>query len=458
MRHMFHLILLSVWTLVLGAASMRADDWPHFLGPRYDLHSAETGLNLDFPETGPRLLWEVERGRGHAGPVISGDKVVFLHQIEDREQIRCVSAETGKTLWEFAYEVKTDQSYGVVDAPRSSPVIDPKTATVYSLGNDGDLVCLALSDGHLIWRLSLPKEFGKSPNFFGYGSSPLVDQDRLIVNVGTPEACVVAFNKKDGTILWKTAHKWGGSYSSPIVARLHGQEKLLVYAAGKSKPPVGGLLCLDPETGRIDSEFAWRSSNFTSIVAASPVACGDRHVFITEDYGLGGVMVEYDDRFQPRLVWPSPEFGCQFQTPIYHDGVIYGAGGNGGLMLAFDAASGRHLWNEPFYQTKIEWQGRPVSLSLGHAHLIHVDGHFLCLGEDGALLCLTLDASGYQIRSKARLFYAPEAWAPPVISGGRLYIMQNEFGPRLLCYDLRKSGDSATSAPEAPSQTAVLKR
>lgn len=432
---------VSLLFLTLGSLAATAEDWPHFLGPRLNLHSGETGLNWDFPVTGPPLLWEVERGRGHAGPVIVGEKAVFMHQIENEEEIRCLDAETGKELWRHSYPVKTDQNFGVVDAPRSGPVADPETGLVYTLGNDGDLLCLRLDDGSTAWKISLPGEFGESPNFFGYGSAPLIHGDKLIVNVGAEGTCVAAFDRREGKILWRADHAWNGSYASPIVADLHGKERLLVFTGGRVKPPTGGLLCLDPETGAVLSEFPWRSDNFASVNAASPVHCGANRIFISEDYGRGGVMVEYDEAFQPRVLWTSVELGCQFQTPIYHEGTLYGLGGSGGLMLALDAASGRAFWNEAFYQTTIPWKGRKIPVSLGHAHIVHVDGAFLCLTEDGALLRLDLNPGGYRLLATARLFYAPETWAPPVISGGRLYVTQNELGSRLCCFDLRAAAE-----------------
>ncbi len=428
---------------ILAVPSLRADDWPHFLGPNYDFHSAETGLVLDFPESGPRLLWEAERGRGHAGPVVVGDRVVFIHQIENNEQVRCLDATTGKEVWQHSYPVETGQNFGIVDAPRSSPTIDPESGLVYTLGNDGDLLCLRLASGVVVWQISLPKTFGPSPVFFGYGSAPLVHGDKLIVNVGAEEVCVAAFDKLDGTVVWQTDHDWHGSYASPIVAELNGQDRVLVFVGGMVKPPTGGLLCVNPESGEIESEFSWRSKNYTSVNAASPVACGENRVFITEDYGLGGVMLQYDAAFQPRTLWASPELGCQFQTPIYHEGTLYGVGGNGGLMLAYDVRTGRPFWNEAFYQTTIPWQGRPIPVSLGRSHLVHVDGGFLCLTEDGALLRMALNPSGFRILAKTRLLYAPETWAPPVVSGGRLYVSQNEFGSRLLCYDLTVPAEEA---------------
>lgn len=426
----------------LGSTSLLTSaDWPHFLGPRQDLHSEETGLDFNFTEKGAKLLWEVERGKGHAGPVVADGKLVFIHQVEKKEQIRCLDAGTGAEIWEHSYPVDVAQSYGIVDAPRSSPVIDPETGLVYTLGNDGDLICFALADGKIAWQVKLPQLFGPSPFFFGYGSCPLIFKEKLIVHAGAEGACLAALNKKDGTVIWQTDHAWHGSYASPVVTKINGQDRILVFAGGMVKPPTGGLLCVNPEDGKIDSEFSWRSDNFASVNATTPVPCGENRVFLTEDYGLGGVMLEYGPDFTPRVLWTSPEFGCQFQTPLYHEGVIYGFGGNGGLMLAYDVASGSHLWNEAFYQTTIPWKGRDVPISLGHAHLIHIDGGFLCLTEDGALIRMELSAAGFRILSSTRLFYAPETWAPPVVSNGRLYVNQNELGSRLLCYDL--SGKTA---------------
>jgi len=432
-----HLLNISLIGIILNPLfPVRADDWPHFLGPNLDLHSAEKNLSLIFPVEGPKVLWEVERGKGHSGPVVAKGKLVFIHQIENEEIIQCHDAATGKEIWKHGYDVDIAQSYGISDTPRSSPVIDVESGFVYTLGNDGDLIAFNFDDGKIHWQLNLRKEFGETPIFFGQGSCPLPYDNKLIVHVGASKACVVAFDKKDGTVKWKTPHEWNGSYASPVVGKVNGQDRLFVFAGGMTKPPHGGLLCLNPNDGKIDDAIFWRSKMFASVNAASPVPCGENRVFITEDYGKGGAMIEFDSNFKGRISWSSPEFGCQFQTPIYHDGMIYGLGGNGGLMMAVDVVTGRRMWTEMYYQTTIPWKGRDIPISLGHAHMIHVDDAFLCLGENGDLLRLNLTRGGYQILAKARVFYAPETWAPPVVSNGRLYINQNEMGSRLICLDV----------------------
>lgn len=438
MFHSFRYLILTVFA-ISAVSSVQADDWPHFLGPHLNLYCDETELDLNFPEEGPEKLWEFEKGKGHAGPIVVDDLVVLMHLVESEEVIHCLDAKSGEVKWKHSYAVKIDQSYGVTDMPRSSPVADVETKTIYTLGNDGDLIAFELATGKIVWQMNLAERFGESPFFFGYGSCPLPYQDKLIVHVGAPGACVVALDKKTGEEIWRTSHAWNGSYSSPIVTEINGVDRLFVFAGGKVKPPHGGLLCIDPENGELDDEFFWRSDNFASVNAAAPVPCGQNRIFITEDYGKGGVMLSYDENFKARVLWTSRDFNCQFQTPIYHDGIIYGFSGNSGLMCAFDAMTGRQYWNEGFFKTTIPWKGRDIPISMGHAHMIYVAGTFLCISENGSLVRFVLSSRGPAIMSKGRLFYAPETWAPPVISNGRLFINQNEMGRRLICYDLSKS-------------------
>ena len=144
--------------LPVGAVT---EDWPRFLGPRHDLHSKETKLLKMFPEGGPRKVWEVERGTGHAPPVLAGTRLVMFHALNGREVIECLHPETGKRYWKFDYAVRLGSSFGIEDAPRSGPVIDGDL--VFVVGVRGDLHCLDLGSGKVIWKKNLEKIHLKGP-------------------------------------------------------------------------------------------------------------------------------------------------------------------------------------------------------------------------------------------------------------------------------------------------------
>lgn len=415
------------------AANAVVSDWPRFLGPYDNCHSPETPLLKTFGGKAPTLVWEITRGVSHTSPVIAGNRVLFIHALDGKEIIECVDAETGRRFWKVENPVSLGQSFGISDAPRSAPVIDAKAGLVFSLGVKGRLLALRLDSGERVWEKSLPEAFGDAPFFFGYAGSPLVIDDKLILNTGNSKAGVVALDKTTGEEMWRAASGWNGSYASPIAATINGELRILALAGGMVKPPHGGLLCIQPANGKIDSQLEWRSSNFASVLAATPVSCGDGRIFITEDYGRGGNLVRFDKIFQPGSDWTAERFGAQFQTPLFHldDGHLYGFVGSsepGAELVCYDADSGDEKWREGFAE---------LGANLGRSHLLHADGAFWCVGASGLLVKFDLNPSEAKVIDSVELFAAPETWALPALSGGLLFVPENGTTPKLRCYDLR---------------------
>jgi outer membrane protein assembly factor BamB len=219
---------------------------------------------------------------------------------------------------------------------------------------------------------------------------------------------------------------------------------VFVFAGGESTPPTGGLMCIDPSSGKVDFSFPWRSRSYESVNASCPVVFGDK-VFVSASYRTGGALLQVNPDFTHTVLWTTQEFGLHFNTPIYRDGLLYGFDGRNepdASLACLDAATGRVVWRET-----PEWTeplgGRPQTVGTYRGTLLAVDGSFLCLGELGHLLWLDLSPRGYREISRTWLFQARESWALPVLSRGLLYVVQNtrEIGrgnpPRLLCYDLR---------------------
>jgi len=427
------------------ASDAVTSDWPSFLGPSHNGVSTETKLSRKLP---PPLVWEFARGTGYASPAVVGDRLVFLHRVVDQEIVECLHAETGASRWRFRYATAFEDRYGYNNGPRASPVIDGER--VYTMGAEGKLHCLELSSGKVMWKHDLRAEYKVSQDFFGTASTPLVEGQLLILNVGAPGGpSVAAFDKTTGREVWRAGKEWGPSYASPVPATIYGKRRVFVFAGGESSPPTGGLMSIDPANGHIDFTFPWRSRTVESVNASCPVVFGNK-VFISASYRTGGALLEVQPDFTHRVVWTTPEFALHFNTAIHRDGYLYGFDGRNepdASLACVDAATGKVMWREtPEWMDTIETRAGARTTQITGTYrgsLMSVDGSYLCLGEMGHLLWMDLTPRGYKEISRAWLFAARESWSLPVLSHGLLYVAQNTRdlarggGPRLLCYDLR---------------------
>ncbi len=455
-------------------AGAKTSDWPRVLGPSDDVHSPETKLLHTFPATGPAKVWEVVMGEGYTSPSIVGDYCVIFHALDDRETIECLHRETGRRFWLADYPIEYRDRYGFGNGPRASPVIAENV--VVTLGVTSELHAYDLRSGKELWKHDLRAQYHVPQDFFGHGSSPLILDGKVIVQVGgkkepldgsetmrarkrklaDPGVAMAAFDLKTGKVLWTVEDAWGASYASPIPVTLHGQTKVVAYLGGESSPAIGGLVCLDPATGTVHDRFPWRDEEYIQATGSSPTAIpGKNRVFITSCYPkgrpLGGLMVEFDAQFKARELWKSGKAACHWMTPLYQDGHLYAIDGereDNSRLVCVNAETGAEVWTH-----NIEWedaafgqaQGRsgPVKLSILRASLLAVDGAVLCLGEIGSLHWLSLSPEGCKNLTQSQLFYALNTWSLPALSQGLLYVRQQATGldrvtpPRLICYDLR---------------------
>lgn len=422
--------------------------WPRFLGPHDNAKSLETGLATAWPDDGPPLVWELKKGEGYTTPAIAGGRLILFHSWEGEERIECRDPETGAEQWSAGYPVEYRDAYGYSNGPRGSPVIDG--AFVYTLGVKAHLTCCELTSGKIIWQRDLMEDYQVPQYFFGSGSSPLVHNNLLIVNVGghSPPSqdreTVVALDKLTGETRWISKSAWGASYASPLTAVFHDQPRILVFAGGKSRPAEGGLLLIDPLDGRILDQFPWRARKFTSVNATTPVVSGNR-VFITETYDLGGVCLEVTEEDTFKEIWKAPEFAVHWSAPVLHEGHLYGFHGERepfAELVCYDWQTGENLWRDEMRWTETV-NGRQMINSPFRGSLLHAGGRFLCLGEGGTLLWLDLNPEKPKILQRTQLFHATQTWSTPAIHRGLVYISQHyrsldgKTGPRLLCYDFR---------------------
>jgi outer membrane protein assembly factor BamB len=433
-----------------SARKQSGSDWPCFLGPTADSKSTETGILTRWPTAGPPLVWQLELGSGYCMPTIADGRLFQFDRVEGSARLRALDRRTAKVLWTFEYPSDFTDLYGYDNGPRSSPVVSD--GRVYTFGAEGMLHCLDAATGKLVWKVDTAAEFGVIQNFFGVGSTPVVEGELLLVQIGgSPEESkrvppgrlnlvesngtgIVAFDKKTGTVRYKIINELA-SYATPKLATIAGRRWCFLFARG-------GLVGFEPKAGKVEFEFPWRAGILESVNASDPVVKNDQ-VFISETYGPGSAMLRVSSG-EPQVVWSDSEkrrdksMQTHWNTAIEVDGYLYGSSGRhteNAELRCVEWSSGKVMWSEP---------------GLTRSSLLYVDGHFVCLSEDGALRLIKVNSEKYEPVAEVvlrgagpaerdafdfgppRLLKYP-AWAAPILSHGLLYVRGAD---RLVCLEL----------------------
>ena len=142
-------------------------EWASFLGPTHNAVSTETRLSRTLP---PALVWEYPKGTSYAAPAVAGGHVVLVHRVGEEEIVELLQPETGMRQWNFRYSTDFEDRYGYNNGPRSSPVIDGDR--VFTVGAQGQLHCLDLRSGALVWRRNIGARLQSAAGFLWHRVDP----------------------------------------------------------------------------------------------------------------------------------------------------------------------------------------------------------------------------------------------------------------------------------------------
>jgi outer membrane protein assembly factor BamB len=394
--------------LYLGRAN--AGDWPQILGPQRNGHAVGESLAATWPAGGPRSVWEAPCGSGFAGMAVAEGLAILFDRHGDQEVLTAFAAETGKLLWKQTFATRYQSQIVDDDGPRCVPTV--ASGHVYAFGAEGNLHCVSLKDGTLRWSRAVQREFQAPEGYFGFGSAPVVDGNRVIVNVGGPKGNgVVAFEAQTGKTLWAATDELA-SYAAPVVVDLERQRRVLVITRLN-------FLGLDPATGREVFRVPFGARGPT-VNGATPVVVGD-HVLLTASYGIGARWVKVGAD-QATVAWDDEILSSQYTTPIVHEGLIYGIDGRQDVGTAtlkcFDPSSRQVLWQKT---------------NVVYATLVAADGKLLVQHTDGTLRMAALSPKGYTELAASRLMPGTTR-ALPALAHGRWYLRNERT---LKCFDLR---------------------
>ncbi len=391
-------------------SASEAQDWPQVLGPSRDGVYSGAALADSWGPKGPRGVWRKTVGHGLSGPVVVGNRVLLFHRVGNREVVEAMNAATGATEWRYDYATTYRDDFGFDDGPRAVPVV--WHGAVYTYGAEGQLHAVDLANGRGLWHADAMRKYQVPRNFFGAGGSPLVEDGRVLANVGGPDAGIVAFDAKTGRELW-TATRDGASYSSGVMTTI-GDQRVAVFLTR------AGIVGLAPATGDVVFQRAWRARSASSVNAASPLVVGDR-LFISAEYGPGAGVFRMAGSALTELWSSNDVLSSHYATSVHRDGIIYGYHGRqelGPSLRAVELATGKVRWTVDGF--------RAGSITLATNRLI-------LMRESGELVMA--DATPDRFRKVASVQVLPgTVRALPAIAGGFFYVRNDDT---LVCLDLR---------------------
>lgn len=400
--------LLSLTIVVLCLSTeipaQTGGDWPQWRGANRDGVSKETGLLKEWPANGPALVWKASgAGRGYSSLAVAGGRLFTLGLRGDREYVLAFDVATGKQAWATAHGGAFRNDRG--DGPRGTPTVDGQN--LYALGGNGDLSCLDSRTGRVIWTMNILEKFGGENPTWGISESPLVMGDKVLVNAGGPGASIVALNKKDGSLIWKSQSDPAG-YSSGIPVQIGDNTEVVFFTHRRA---VG----LDLKDGKLLWEYP-RAANSVANVA-TPVVRGNR-VFLSSDYGTGAGLVEIKADGKAQEIYFTKEMRNHHSSSILIGDYLYGF--SSGILTAMRFDTG-----------DVAWKDR----SVGKGSLVYADGNLYALSENGVVGLIEATPTGYHEKGRFRIAQdSLPTWTHPVVAGGRLYLRDQDT---IYAYDVR---------------------
>ena len=392
-------------------------------GPERNGVYPESGLLKEWPAEGPQLLWEtMDAGKGYSSPVIVGDRLYITGMNEDETQ-EIFSAYTldGKKVYQTAYSAPWNDTY---PETRTTPAIDGDKA--YVISGSGDVVCLNIQDGKIVWKVEAGKVYGRKTGNWGTSECPLVFDNKVIYTPAGDQTTMVALNKENGELIWKTtAFGDVGAYVSPLLISYKGKRQIV----GSTAKHIFGV---NPESGEIEWSFGeWgpsdRDAKWPNIAPNTPIF-KDGKLFFCHGYNINGVMLQLaDDLKSVSVVWRTDVLDTHHGGYVAVNGTIYGSNwinNNQGNWCAID-------WNTGAAGYETAWQG-----GKGKGSIIAADGMLYCYDERrGAVALVRPNPAKFDIVSEFRITkgVGPH-WAHPVIVNGVLYI---RHGFALMAYKVR---------------------
>lgn len=402
--------VILIFSVLLAANQVFASDWPQYLGPDRNSVSGEKGLLRSWPAGGPKVLWTVPLGEGFGGPAVNDGKVYIYDRVDDKVNVlRCLDLMTGKEEWTFNYEAPGSVSY---DGSRSVPAIDGNR--VYVCDVFGNLHCVDKNTHKALWNKNIWTDFGETelPKW-ALAQNPLVYEDMVIIASQTKEAGLVAYDKYNGNIIWKTPKLPGDAgYVSPKIVKINDEDHLVMISASRYAGSKGAVIGFNPKNGNLLWSYnGWKCK--TPIPNVTEI--GNNKLFVTGGYRAGGAIIQIEkdgNSWTVKEIMFSKEFGTHVHPAILYKGHLYSQGTDNQVRNGFMCMD---------LKGNIKWKtGRKPGFDKGG--FILADD--MIISSDGGKMIYLIEPTPteFKVLAKAELLDTKQSWAPLALSDGKLLI------------------------------------
>jgi outer membrane protein assembly factor BamB len=377
-----------------------ADDWPSWRGPNSDGVARDAKVPTKWSAT-EHISWQARvPGRGHASPIVCGDRVFLTTADEEKQQHRLLAYDraTGQPLWNLlVHDGGFMHKHEKNSYASATPSCDGGHVFATFL-HDGSLwVTSATLDGKIAWQVAagpFTAEHGDSASPVLYKSALLVGGDNLKTSF------VAALDRATGHLLWRAPRKGPGrhgSYGCPILATLAGRPQFL-YAGH------GYTASYNPDTG----EELWNCTGPAECTGTTMAANADL-AFASGGYPEHSILAIRGDGSgdvtATHVAWQAHKGVTYVPSPVCYDGRLYVINEDG-VATCFDAASGKELWHK---RTNGPFTASPIIAG----------GKLFITSEAGATFVLT---AGPQYELLATNEIGSPVMATPAICGGQIFM------------------------------------
>ena len=376
--------------------STQGSDWPTYGGLSRNHQSQEKTLRLDWGNEEPQILWRLEVGLGYSS-VVEANGLAYTQGYKDnRNTLYCVNSQNGKVLWTHTYKSGLGDKY-FQGGTRSTPTIFK--GKVYLQGHEGPLFCLDANTGKVIWQRHLVDELDGNCPTWGYSGSPLVVENKVIVQTGSSDGSLVALNVTTGKEVWRGGASEAG-YASPYL-RASNPSEIVVFNQY-------GLSLHDLQTG--EEKVSYQHKTRYEVNAAQPMDLGDQ-VLVASGYGKGAALLDLKSS-QPKVLWESDGVACQMASLIHLNGYAYGVLGQTGAnakratLFCLELKDGRKVWEERGF---------------GVGTVILIDKTLAVLSDRGELALVKASSNGFNELVRFHVLGGKNNWTPPSYANGRMH-------------------------------------